>query len=166
MRSFRSSLIAAAFACIVLIFGCSGRQSNTGRSSGVGSANRPIEPANSAKTNVEELGVLVNIPYEVEDIAWKEDATDKKLIAVLRFSPADAAKVVAEAEKIRSPQPVNLSSETWFPVELIAQSAMSGDDSLNGKSYAANSFLQEPYRSGTITRVDNTDYFVLELSAK
>jgi hypothetical protein len=43
---------------------------------------------------------------------------------------------------------------------------MSGDDSLNGVAYAADSFYQEPFTSGRIVRVDGTDYFVLELSAK
>jgi len=130
-------------------------------------ANSPTNQANAAaKTNAEELGLLVNIPYETEDIVWKQDDANKKLIAVFRLTPADSAKVVAEAEKVRPPQAVNIASETWFPAELIAQSAMSGDDSLNGKSYVANSFLQDPYKSGTISRIDNTDYFVLEVSAK
>ena len=122
--------------------------------------------ANAAKTNVEELGVLVNIPYEAVDIVWKEDSVRKRLIAVLRFSSADAAKLVVASESLRPPQAVNLSSESWFPAELIAQSDLSGDGTLNGKSYAANTFLQEPYNAGSITRIENSDYFVLEAHAK
>ena len=37
---------------------------------------------------------------------------------------------------------------------------------LAGQSYAANAFYQEPYTDGRITHIENTDYFVLELSEK
>ena len=124
------------------------------------------ENANSAKTNVEELGLLVVVPYESEDIVWKEYPSQKRIVAVLRFSPADSAKVVAEAEKYGQPQAASISSETWFPAELIAQSEMSGDDNLNGNSYPANQFFQEPYSSGRIIRINNSDYFVLDVTAK
>jgi len=43
---------------------------------------------------------------------------------------------------------------------------LSGDDSLKGLAYSADSFFQEPYTSGRVIRIDGTDYFVLELSAK
>jgi len=33
-------------------------------------------------------------------------------------------------------------------------------------SYPANAFYLEPYTDGRITRIENTDYFVLELTAK
>ena len=108
----------------------------------------------------------VNVPYEAEDIVWKETADRKQIIAVLRFSGEDANKIVADAAPRQAPQSVILSSESWFPAELIAQSEMSGDDTLNGLAYAADSFYQEPYTAGRIVRIDGTDYFVLELSAK
>lgn len=163
MVRLRLAPILTLIAFSALVGACGGEKT-------VGNANL-ILPASTknaaaAKTNVEELGMLVTIPYETEDIVWKEDEANKKLVAVLRFSPTDAAKVVAEAEKIRPAQPANLASESWYPPELVAQSSTSGDSTLNGKSYAANTFLQPPYTSGTLTRIDNTDYFVLEASAK
>ncbi|MBK7934592.1 MAG: hypothetical protein IPK01_14205 [Acidobacteria bacterium] len=143
--------------------GCGNGSNNAVNANRPSSANR----ANSAaKTNVEELGVLINIPYETDDIVWKEDETNKKLVAVFRLMPTDSARLVAEAEKSRPSQPATISTESWFPAELIAQSSMSGDDTLSGKSYAASSFLQEPYKNGSVTRIDNTDYFVLDVSAK
>ncbi len=164
MLHIRLTAILTLIALSAFAGACGGGEKRSGNSNTLPNSNQARA---TAKTNAEELGLLVNIPFETEDIVWKEDDANKKLIAVFRLTPADAAKVVAEAEKVRPPpQPVNLASESWFPAELIAQSAMSGDDSLNGKSYAANSFLQEPYKSGTITRIDNTDYFVLEVSAK
>jgi len=129
-------------------------------------SNSTAENSNAAKTNVEELGLLVNVPYEAEDIVWKEDAAHKKLIAVLRFSSEDANKLTTDAAARQAPQKVNLTSASWFPAELIAQSEMSGDDSLHGASYAADAFYQDPYSSGRLVRIEGTDYFVLELSSK
>ncbi len=161
MVSFRTALILALITCSALVGAC---VSGTNPSSNSTSTNQPKGNPNPAKTNVEELGVLVNIPYEAEDIVWKGDVGNRKLVAILRFSPADSDKLIVEAEKIRPPQQINFATEAWFPAELIAQSDLSGDDTLNGKSYAANNFLLEPYVNGSITRIENTDYFVLEAS--
>ena len=131
------------------------------------SANSANENANAAKTNAEELGVLVNLPFETEEAVWKEDAAHKKVIAVLRFSPADANKIVSRGGKDSARLRMSkVAAETWFPAELIAQSGASGDSNLKGLAYAANDFFQEPFTSGRIVRIENTDYFVLELSAK
>jgi len=163
MKIFRTVVILALFLCAMEFSGCGGENKNANFNAAL--ATTALENANSAKTNVEELSVLVNVPYEAEDIVWKETADHKRIIAVLRFSPGDANKIVSEARS-QAPQNVKLSSETWFPAELIAQSEMSGDDSLNGLAYAADLFFQEPYTSGRIVRIEGTDYFVLELSAK
>jgi len=136
------------------------------------SANSPLatnqtnENFNTARSNVEELRLVATIPYEAEDVAWKEDKANKKLVAVLRFAAADSAKIVAEAERIKPPEAAAVSSEPWFPPELIAQSEMSGDDILRGKVYAADQFFLDQYSTGRIIRIENTDYFVLELAAK
>jgi hypothetical protein len=150
------------FVCLASACGAAREGSNQTSSA----ANYPAENTNVAKSNVEELGMLVNVPYEAEDIVWKEDAAHKRLIAVLRFSSADADKVVAEALPHGTPQQVTLSSETWFPAELIAQSDMTGDNLLHATAYAGDAFYQEPYTSGRVLRVEGTDYFVLELSKK
>ena len=68
--------------------------------------------------------------------------------------------------KVRAPQQTTITSESWFPPELIAQGNVTGDDALNGLSYAANAFFQDPYNDGRITRIQGTDYFILEMSAK
>src|SRR6476620_11808285 len=122
------------------------------------------ENANKANTNVEELGVLINVPYESDEASWKEDKAHKKVIAVLRFSETEAKRLVDDASKIAAPQNAEISAESWFPPELIAQSGISGEDTLTGKAYPANAFFQDPYNSGRITRIENTDYFVLELT--
>ncbi len=166
MKIFRTLVILALFLSLGAFSGCVEGNNNSNTNSVV--LNPTLENVNSAKTNVEELQLLVNIPYEVEDedIVWKENAAQKKLVAVLRFSAENANRIVAEATARHAPQNVTLSSESWFPSELIAQGELSGDDSLKGIAYAADDFFQEPYTSGRIARIDGTDYFVLEMSAK
>lgn len=168
MKIFRAVVILPLFLSAIAFFGCGGGNKNTNISPSATSSNSTLENANSAKSNVEELGLLVNLPYQPadEDIVWKSDTANKKLLAVIRFSHEDAKRLVDEASTRQAPLKTALSSETWFPPELIAQSEMSGDDSLNGLAYSADSFFQEPYTAGRIVRIEGTDYFVLELSAK
>ncbi len=135
------------------------------------------ENANSAKDDIEELGKIIKLPFLPEETSyWEENLSDayssnqnsvphtKKFVAVLKFSPENAAQLVSHIEKIRSPIDSEIDAENRFPAELIARSQLSGDETLKGKSYAAEDFLQTPYKSGKITRVENTDYFVLELT--
>lgn len=163
MSFAKTTAILALFSGSAMLSACGG-SANTAANSAV---SKPAnENANAVRSNVEELGLLVNVSYDTDDIAWKEDAAHKKIIAVLLFNPADSAKIVTEAEKIKPAETVSLPSQTWYPAELIAQSETGGGDVLNGRSYAANQFFQEPYTSGRIVRVENTDYFILELSSK
>jgi hypothetical protein len=162
MKIIRTVVILALFLCPAAFSSCGG----TPKVNLNAAANTASENTNSAKTNIEELRMSVNVPYEAEDIVWKETAGRKQINAVLLFSSQDANKIVAEAAPRQAPQNVKLSSESWFPAELIAQSEMSGDDTLNGIAYAADGFYQEPFTAGRIVRIDGTDYFVLELSAK
>src|SRR4051794_30849527 len=159
-------LRAAAILSLILVLqlACSSSYSNSANSAS--SANQKADNSNSARSNVEELGVLVNMPYETEDVVWKDFPEQKKVLAVLRFSPGVANKFVAQAEKGRKPNKVTVSSESWVSPELIAQSDVSGDNSIKGTAYAANEFLQPPYNEGQITRINDTDYFVLEVYAK
>ena len=157
-------ILALLLCCAALSAACTG--SGNRAANAADQANKTIKNSNSAGTSVEDLRLLINIPYEIEDLAWKEDAAHKKLTAVLRFSAEDSARFVAESEKIRPSEPVNISSETWFPAELTAPSELSGDDELKGRAYAADQFFQEPYTDGRIIRIQNADYFVLQLSTK
>ncbi len=138
--------------------------SNAGN--GSNAVNSTTNTSREPRTNAEELGLIVNLPYESDEAIWKEDAARKKVTAVLRFSPDVAKTIVGQAEKVRPPLDVQIPAESWFPAELVAQSQMSGDANLKGKAYAAKDFYMEPYTDGTITRVDGTDYFVLELTRK
>lgn len=131
--------------------------------------------ANIAKDDVAELSGLINSPFEFDDSSvWREvnmgtpservpGPTDRKLIAVLKFTTEQADEIVKRAETYKAPVAVQMEAEEWFPPELIAQSGASGDDTIKGNSYAANDFVKTPYTGGKLTRIVNTDYFVLEL---
>lgn len=156
------AVILAFFWIVLTISGCGGGDANSATNK------RPGSQANSAndqpRTNAEELGVIAKMPYETLDIVWKEYPKTKRVLAVMRYSTADANKIVAEAGG--NPEGQTIQVETWFPDELIAQSEMSGDNALKGIAYPATAFYQEPYTDGKITRVEGTDFFVLELKAK
>jgi hypothetical protein len=133
-------------------------------------ANASNTAANSANDNAEELGILIQLPFKPVEVVWKEfpaaPGQSRRLVAILLYSNADTAKIVADASSIRPAEPVVLETEEWFPAELIAQGEFGENSSLNGQSYPANSFFQEPFNDGRISRIDGTDYFVLELAVK
>ena len=131
--------------------------------------------SNPAKDDIDELGKIIKLPLLPEEANyWEENLNEsgvnqnsgvnKKIVAVLKLSPENAAQLVENIVKIKPPTDSDIDAESRFPAELIAQSQLSGDETLKGKSYAADDFLQPPYKSGKITRIENTDYFVLELT--
>ena len=166
MNSVKTGHIVALFFACTLFSACGGTaNSNEGNAANSTSSNAASN-ANSARTNAEELGLLINMPYETEEIVWKEDQPHKKIIAVMRFSPENSKRIVADAEKTKAPEKVTIPISTWFPAELIAQGDMGGEDNVNGLAYAANAFFQDPYDQGRLVHVEDTDYFVLEVSSK
>jgi hypothetical protein len=108
---------------------------------------------------------MVTLPFEPEEVAWEENAEKKSLTAVIRFSPENASKMAAEISKAGAGTPETLSVEGWYPAELTAQAELSGESVIKGKSYPAESFLNPPYTKGKITQIENTDYFILQMSA-
>lgn len=164
MKILPAGPILAFFLFVASFTACVDGNNNNNARATANAANRAAENSNDPRTNVEELSLLVTVPYEAEDIVWKEDAVSKKVTAVLRFSPGDANKIVVQAQRYGAPQNVSMAVETWFPSELIAQGEMSGDSALKGLAYNANDFYLAPYTIGTITRIEGSDYFVLEVS--
>lgn len=164
MTKIGDGLILAFFLSLSLQSACGGSANNANSVPPQNTA--AAVNANAAKSNVEELSLLINVPYKVEDIAWKQNAERRAIMAVFRFSSEDADKAVADAQKYGSPQNVSLPAEPWFPDELTAQAEVSGDSSLKGSAYPANAFFQPPYSKGRITRVEGVDYFILEIWAE
>lgn len=121
--------------------------------------------SNRANAKPEELGLLINFTLEPEDIVWHQSETNKKIVAVFRLDEADTKKL-ADQLSSRSPgAPRSVAVEEWFPTELVAGGESSGNSSVDGTAFPADDFYQAPYTQGTITRVENTDFFVLEISA-
>jgi hypothetical protein len=175
MRSQAPIIIIAILAAAILAACTSSQPQNANQ------ANQSAEAStnsNSVKNNVDELEMLIKLPFHPEEADWREEPmgkaandrvpgpTDKKLVAILRFLKPDADNIVAQAEKRKAPTPASVNTENWFPGELVAQSQTSGDETLKGLTYAADDFYNPPYSDGKLTRIEGTDYFLLELFTK
>ena len=169
MRTVTTLLTISLVLTTQFLLSCSSSVDNSAPANAASVTNTASNAANSANDNVEELGMLATLPLEPEEASWKEtNAPDgkRKLTAVIRYSGENAAKIAAQAGQHRAAVPVELSTEEWYPSELISQSELSGDTMLKGQSYAADDFYREPYNDGKLTRVENTDVFILELTAR
>ena len=166
MPFFRISALLLSIAMLISLNGCdSGTESNSNISN---TANNVLtESSNSANTNPEQLNLLIKIPYEADDLIWKEFSSPRRIVAVFRFYPDDTAKLMETAVSEKTPTPITISSETWFPDELIAQSESDGPgDTLKGTAYGAGQFLQPPFNEGRLIRIDGTDFIILEASVR
>ncbi len=116
--------------------------------------------------DLETLAKIIKMPFIPDEATFTEtEQNGKKLVAVLKFSSADAAAIVAAAEKYQPPAAADIDAEMWFPPELVAKSQETGDEFLKGIAYAPNDFLQAPYVNGKLTRLNDTNYFILELTS-
>lgn len=169
---FLPTILICAFLLSIFLFSACGKDET------VNNANLPANQTTNytndnkipPQDDVEELERIIKLPFHPEEATWRETVLDtpkdgKKLTVVVQFLPEDANKIVEQAEKYKAAIALDVDAEDWFPAELIAQSQISGDINLKGKSYAANDFFESPYINGKITRIDNTDYFVLELTS-
>ncbi|CAN5408518.1 hypothetical protein BH18ACI3_BH18ACI3_14620 [soil metagenome] len=174
---FKTGLILALIFSIQMLLGCN-TADNGGNNNSVKNSDMSDVTGSTIKDNVEELGTLVKLPLEPEEVTWKEFAPNssnseqtgsqnlKKLTAVMRFSNENAKKIVGQVENKQAGESASLGAEPWFPAELIAQSELNGDDTLKGTSYSAADFYQPPFTDGKIIRIENTDFFILELVSK
>jgi hypothetical protein len=122
--------------------------------------------------NAEELATLINLPQipeekEDEHADWHEEtiaSKGKKITAILKYKGENAAKITALAERHKPATVTEIGTEEWFPEELTAQTQLSGNESLRGNVYGANDFYNPPYVHGRLIRIQDTNYFVLELT--
>ncbi len=166
MKSFRAVGFFAFLTFSIVVGGCVGDENANNNGAKSGQNSNPNTSSSPAKDDVEEFNKVVTVAIDPDEVIWREIPTEKgkRLVAVLKYSSADAQTVAAQAEKHRAPLNGELDAEDWFPPELIAKSQASGDEILKGKNYAANDFFSESYKNGKLTRIDGTDYFVLELT--
>lgn len=172
MLGTRSSALIVVFLFIQLLSGCSTQSTNSNSTTNnANSRTASAEPEKEGvKDNAEELAALITFSLETEDLSWKEFPAKgdqrRRILAVFQLSPEDTKKLVERAARIRPAKQASLATEKWFPTELTTQSEMNSDEGIPAVSYAADEFYLEPFTEGTLSRVDNTDFFVLELFAK
>lgn len=137
--------------------------------------------ANLAKDDTEELTEIIKLPFQPDEEAtvWRETPltrednsnripapTDKKLVVVMKFSKEDTEKLIEMVSNQQPPpQPFETTTESWFPMELVAASGLSGNETLKGTAYSAEDFFKVPYSQGRLIKVAETDFFILELTA-
>lgn len=165
MQSTRLAAVFLLLLAIQILTNCSQPVTNGNIANGAPAANSSSISKVVPKDNVEEFAILVNLPFEPDEVAWEEEPDNKGMTAVIRFSPESASKMSAELAKLGAGTPETLSVEAWYPTELIAQGELSGESSIKSRSYPAESFLTPPYTKGKIARIENTDYFILRVSA-
>lgn len=167
----RTAVILALIFGIQAFNACSEPAANSNSASAkANTANASGPEKEGVKDNAEELGSLIKFPLEPEDLVWKEFPAKgnqkRRVLAVFQLLPDETKKLVEQASKIRPSKPVSIATEKWFPTELTTQSEMNSDEGIPAVSYAADEFFNEPFTEGSLSRVDNTDFFVLELISK
>lgn len=160
----KTPVILSLLFAVCAFAGCSGAPStNTNTIDASANSTKPVDPAELAKDNAEELGLLIELPYEPMEAVYREAPEEKKLKVIVRFTSEEADRIIGE----KAGENVSMSPEAWFPQELIGQSEMdTASQLLHGKRYAADEFYKPPYSVGTATRIDGTDYFIIELTAQ
>ncbi|MGQ0540587.1 MAG: hypothetical protein ACT4O9_01900 [Blastocatellia bacterium] len=150
---------------------CGGTASYTDNRQVSASSNAANAAAKTANDNIEELGMIVRLSLEPEEVVWHDEPVadrpqERKLTAVLLYLPANATKIISETSKHGPPVSSTITVQDWYPNELISQNDLADEQGLKGTTYRANEFVKAPFLEGTVTNIDGTDYFILELTAK
>lgn len=168
--SFKTKSIWLLFLSVILSISCGNQAESNGNGKANSNSANVAGSENSCASNddVAALGNQALLPFVPEEVVWCEenakDSDNKKLTAVMKFTEEDAKNLVAQAEKHRAAEAVEVGTEQWFPLELNAQSRLSGNETLKGNAYAPTDFIQLPYKNGRLIKIENSNYFILELS--
>ena len=164
------SLVTAIFLAVLAI-GCGDAPAGNDNAAVTPDANRSPEPEQLSKDSAEELGLLITLPYEPAEVAWRDtpggpaanSAPGNTLRAAILFGPENAQLLEDELKALDPGTGVEIMSEEWFPAELVAKSELGEESKLQGIAYPAGPFLKPPYSEGRAIRITETDYFVVEL---
>ena len=134
------------------------------------------ESAPTPSQSVEELARFVNLPLRPASVVWQRKVmggnhvsdipgpTDWMLTAVLLYNAEDADKVAAAASKIELGVPDQLEAQTWFPAELLQLAAPDAEPKMLAvQRFRPDDYRRAPLLNGSLTRVNKTNYFVLNL---
>lgn len=119
-----------------------------------------------ASTSDEELGMLINFDLDPEDLVWRKDESKKTLTAVVRLNTEDAKKLSDRLTTMAPGSPYSVQVDDWFPAELKAQSEGTSGSTVDGLAFPADNFYLDPYTKGIVVRVNDSDFFVIELAAR
>ncbi len=148
---------------------CVGKLDSNQNTNATSNINQIVQVERAANHSVEELGLIIKLPYQPVEASWRnEPKSDNRssIQAVLLFTIDDGKTLIAEAEKLKPGQPVEVVAENWYPTELIAKSEMGEESKIAGKAYPADAFFQPPYNFGRLIKIEDTDHFILELRAQ
>ena len=165
MRFLKRGALIPIILTSILLTAC-GENAGEGADNANAAVSSVASNTNKADTNAEGLGMLINFAWETEDLAWKRDEARKTLTAAFRLSPEDAKKLSDQLAAKGQGAPKEVAVEDWFPAELIAQGESRGGSTVPATAYPANELYQQPYTQGTISRIEGTDYFVIEMNAQ
>ncbi len=122
------------------------------------------------RTQIEFLDQNLRLPYAPQSVTWQLLTDEKqltygparnRLIAVMLFTPEQAAELIANAMPM--PQPDNhqaIETERWFPEEAL--DLMSDVDS-ETTVYDAGAFYDGVFQRGFMIRLGDTGYIVAKL---
>jgi hypothetical protein len=121
--------------------------------------------SNSNKTNdsLEDLRSLIQVPFEPEEVTWRQTDDNKRLFAVLLYIPAEHKTLVSKFTGAGTPVQVNV--EQWFPTELTTMGETSGEMTIEGKAFPATEFYNPPYVAGNAILIPETNYVILDLQS-
>lgn len=170
-RNFFNVLLAACGLTVSLVaVSCSGSDNaNSNNANQTGNVNAK---SSIVKDNAEELSGLIKLPIVPDEknderVEWREENVSpkgKKLTAILKYNEANTAQIIALAEKHKPGAPIEIGVEDWYPEELTAQTQLSGNESLKGVVYEAGDFYNPPYNRGRLIKINESNFFVLELT--
>jgi len=159
--------ILSLFLSLQILVSCSTPKTANVTNESLPTPSQSVDPAKAANDNADELELLINLPFQPVEIAYRDSTANnsRTLTAVLRFSNSEADAIVKKAAAVKPPAGAQVKIEDWFPAELVDRGDVELESTLQGLTYPADEFYKEPFTSGTLTRIGETDYFVLVMTA-
>ncbi|MBK7706249.1 MAG: hypothetical protein IPN69_09875 [Acidobacteria bacterium] len=170
MNSVPRLPVVLVFLFLSFVSGCVSGQ-KTGNSNNRSANTNSNSDSSNAKDNIEDLEAIIRLPFHPEEALYREEPAagpekPRKLTVVLKFSAEEANKIVETSAKGNAGQPFEIETESWFSPELVAMSQESGNETIKGTTYPATEFTQAPYNDGKVSRIEGTNFFIVELNAR
>lgn len=126
--------------------------------------------------SVDDLSRHVQLPIRPASVMWEAKMlgsdrggppapSDYSLVAVLRFTEADAAALQQRAARIEAGADAEGTVYDWFPADLMTRTKPSiyGPTVLPGTRFAIEGLVETTFDRGSLYRIKGTSTFVLYL---